>query len=108
MSAHASTSGSPLRDLAPSHRLAEAVDVAVGQLLVVEVEDLGRDELRLPDHPVERGVLGGEPEERREAAKLALGARRPALRRLGHRLPHAVVQVEDELVEDLLLEAKYR
>ena len=66
----ASTSGSPARDLARLHRLLEAGDVPPRQPLVVERQRLGRDELGLPDDPVERRVLGGEAEERAEAEQL--------------------------------------
>ena len=90
-------------DLAVLHRLAQAGDVAAREPLVVELQHLRRDELGLADDPVERRMLRGEAEERGEAEPLHLGARRALRRGLRHRLAHAVVQVDDELVEDLLL-----
>ena len=48
-------------------------------------------------------MLGGEAEERGKAEALHLGARRALRRCLGHRLADAVVEVDDELVEDVLL-----
>ena len=55
----------------------EAGDVAARQALVVELQRLRRDELRLPDDPVERGMLGGEAEEGGKAEALHLCAGRP-------------------------------
>ena len=66
-------------DLAGSHRLAQARDVAVRQPLVVELEDLRRDELGLADDPVEGGMLGRETEERCEAELLLLDTGRALL-----------------------------
>src|SRR5581483_1642341 len=90
-------------DLAARDRLAQAFDVPVGELLVVVVQHLRRDERGLADDRAERRVLGGEAEVRAEAEQLRLEARRPLRRRLLHRVAHAAVQVADELVEDVLL-----
>ena len=77
MSAQAVTSGSISPDLAVLRRLAQALDVALGELVVVVAEHLGRDELGLADDPVERGMLRGEAEVRLEAEQLGLEAGRP-------------------------------
>jgi len=69
----------------------------------VVAEHLGRDELRLPDDPVEARVLRREPEVRAEPEELGLEPRRALRRRFLHRVPHAAVQVAHELVEDRLL-----
>ena len=75
ISAHAVTSGSIFADLAARDRLAQRLDVALGELVVVVAEHLRRDELGLADDPVERVVLRGEPEVRGEAEQLGLEAR---------------------------------
>ena len=51
-------------------------------------------------------MLGREAEERAEPEELLLDARGGVGRRLRDRAPDAVVEVEDELVEDLLLSAE--
>ena len=70
--------GVELADLAVLHRLAERGDVARREPVVVEAEHLRRDELRLPDDPVERRMLGREPEVRVEAEQLRLDTGRAA------------------------------
>ena len=105
ISAQAVTSGSSCADLAGADRLRAAPRRSPArQPVVVVAEHLGRDELGLPDDPVERRVLGGEAEVRLEAEQLRLErASSPCSRRLLHRVAHALVQVAHELVEDRLL-----
>ena len=69
--------GVELADLAGLRRLAQRLDVAAREAVVVVAQHLGRDELGLADDPVERRVLGGEAEVRLEAEQLRLEPRRP-------------------------------
>src|SRR6266516_981774 len=92
-----------LAELAARHRLAQSLDVALGELLVVVAQHLRRDELRLADDPVERGMLSGEAEVRAEAEQLRLEARRALRRRVLHRVADPPVQIAHELVEHVLL-----
>src|SRR6266550_475355 len=95
--------GVDVAELATRDRVAQALDVALGELLVVVPQHLGRDELGLANDPIEGWMLSGEPEVGAEAEELLLDAGRAAGRRLLHRMPHARVQIANELVEDLLL-----
>src|SRR5581483_11726190 len=95
--------GVDVADVAARDRLAQPLYVAFGELLVVVVQHLRRDELGLPDDAVERRMLRREAEVRAEAEQLRLETRLAARRRFLHRVAHAPVQVAHELVEDLLL-----
>src|SRR5882672_8131371 len=77
-----------LRDLARLGGLPQRLDVTGGEAVVVEAQHLRRDELGLPDDPVQRRVLGGEAEVGVEAAQLLLQARLALRGRLFHRAPH--------------------
>src|SRR5690606_5316899 len=63
---------------------------------------------RLPDDPVEGGVLRGEPEEGAEAGSFGLDAVVDPRRGLTHRLADPVREVPDHLVEDLALALEVR
>ena len=65
-------------------------------------QQLGRDELGLPDDPVQRGMLGGEVEEAAKAAAFGLDPVARAARAVGHGLADAVVEVEQDLLEHRL------
>ena len=64
-------------DLARLDRLAQRLDVALREPVVVVAEHLRGDELGLADDPVERLVLAREAEVRGEAEDLRLDAGRP-------------------------------